>query len=65
MRKPLTEVQEFNLHVDHRALDRAEFDQKVKEKEMMYKRYREESEAAKMVMNTVLAIMLVGLLLIT
>ncbi|KAF3444087.1 hypothetical protein FNV43_RR13777 [Rhamnella rubrinervis] len=48
VRKPLTEVQEFNLHVDHRAVDRAEFDHKVKEKEMMYKRYREESEAAKM-----------------
>ncbi|XP_030546293.1 protein TPX2 isoform X3 [Rhodamnia argentea] len=48
-RKPLTQVQEFNLHVDHRAVDRAEFDQKVKEKEAMYKRYREESEAAKMI----------------
>ena len=30
MRKPLTEVQEFNHHVDHRAVDRSEFDQKVK-----------------------------------
>lgn len=77
MRKPLTEVQEFNHHVDHRAVDRSEFDQKVKnftsllvymalcvcvcflvlilvylqikEKEMMYKRYREESEASRMV----------------
>ncbi|EOX99471.1 Targeting protein for XKLP2, putative isoform 3 [Theobroma cacao] len=29
VRKPLTQVQEFNLHVDHRAVDRAEFDQKV------------------------------------
>ncbi|KGN43645.1 protein TPX2 [Cucumis sativus] len=48
-RKPLTQVQEFNLHVDNRAVDRAEFDQKIKEKEMMYKRYREESDAAKMV----------------
>ncbi|CAN6572928.1 unnamed protein product [Malus baccata var. baccata] len=48
-RKPLTQVQEFNLQVDHRAVDRAEFDQKVREKEMMYKRYREESEAARMV----------------
>ncbi|KAK9286020.1 hypothetical protein L1049_025223 [Liquidambar formosana] len=48
VRKPLTEVQEFNLHVDHRAVDRAEFDKKIKEKEMMYKRYREESEAEKM-----------------
>ncbi|XWS68676.1 hypothetical protein CRYUN_Cryun04dG0111300 [Craigia yunnanensis] len=49
VRKPLTEVQEFNLHVDHRAVDRAEFDQKIKEKEMIYKRYREESEAARMI----------------
>ncbi|XP_077253897.1 targeting protein for XKLP2 isoform X2 [Tasmannia lanceolata] len=47
-RKPLTEVQEFALHVDHRAIDRAEFDIKVKEKEMMYKRYREEHESAKL-----------------
>ena len=30
VRKPLTEVQEFNHHVDHRAVDRSEFDQKVK-----------------------------------
>lgn len=29
VRKPLTQVQEFNLQVDHRAVDRAEFDQKV------------------------------------
>lgn len=77
-RKPLTEVQEFNLHVDHRAVDRAEFDKKVtfpppctsflsfffffntilikevpfyqiKEKEVVYKRYREEAESARMV----------------
>ncbi|XP_022148004.1 protein TPX2-like [Momordica charantia] len=48
-RKPLTQVQEFNLHVDNRAVDRAEFDQKIKEKEVMYKRYREESDAARMV----------------
>ncbi|PSS05697.1 hypothetical protein CEY00_Acc18966 [Actinidia chinensis var. chinensis] len=48
VRKPLTEVQEFDLHLDHRAEDRAEFDKKMKEKEMMYKRYREESESAKM-----------------
>ncbi|EYU42139.1 hypothetical protein MIMGU_mgv1a002029mg [Erythranthe guttata] len=47
-RKPLTEVQEFNLHVDHRAADRAEFDKKIKEKETVYKRYREEAESAKM-----------------
>ncbi|XP_068656358.1 protein TPX2-like [Aristolochia californica] len=44
IRKPLTEVQEFTLHVDHRAVDRAEFDAKVMEKEMVYKRYREEFE---------------------
>lgn len=47
-RKPLTQVQEFPLHVDHRATDRAEFDKKIKEKETMYKRYREEYESAKM-----------------
>ncbi|GLT35139.1 hypothetical protein SLA2020_096170 [Shorea laevis] len=40
--KPLTQVQEVKLHVDHRAVDRAEFDQRIKEKEMMYKRYRGE-----------------------
>ncbi|XP_068654038.1 protein TPX2-like isoform X2 [Aristolochia californica] len=44
VRKPLTEVQKFALHVDHRAVDRSEFDKKVMEKEMMYKRYREEFE---------------------
>ncbi|KAK3040493.1 hypothetical protein RJ639_028778 [Escallonia herrerae] len=48
VRKPLTEVQEFDLHVEHRAVDRAEFDKKIKEKEMIYKRYREESESEKM-----------------
>ncbi|GER43174.1 targeting protein for XKLP2, partial [Striga asiatica] len=47
-RKPLTEFQEFNLHVEHRAVDRAEFDKKIKEKEMTYKRYREEEESARM-----------------
>ncbi|XP_057528040.1 protein TPX2 [Amaranthus tricolor] len=46
-RKPLTDVQEFNLHLEHRAVDRAEFDKKIKEKEVMYKRYREEAEAEK------------------
>ncbi|CAA7405565.1 unnamed protein product [Spirodela intermedia] len=46
-RKPLTEVQEFALHVDHRATERAEFDQKVKEKETMYKRMRDEYEVSK------------------
>ncbi|XVF88312.1 hypothetical protein PTKIN_Ptkin19aG0039800 [Pterospermum kingtungense] len=49
VRKPLTQVQEFNLHVDRRAVDRAEFNQKIKEKEVMYKRYREESKAARMI----------------
>lgn len=74
VRKPLTEVKGFNLYLEHRAVERAEFDHKVKfvslwlhitrwyiaqllnkvnlqikEKEMMYKRYREESEAARMV----------------
>ncbi|TKY66829.1 TPX2 protein [Spatholobus suberectus] len=49
VRKPLTQVQEFSLHVNHRAVDRAEFDERIKEKEMMYKRYREESEAARMI----------------
>ncbi|KAK2988497.1 hypothetical protein RJ640_014510 [Escallonia rubra] len=48
VRKPLTEVQGFDLHVEHRAVDRAEFDKKIKEKEMIYKRYREESESEKM-----------------
>ncbi|KAF5174866.1 Tpx2, partial [Thalictrum thalictroides] len=47
-RKPLTQVEEFALHVDHRAVDRAEFDKKIKEKENMYKRYLDESETAKM-----------------
>ncbi|CAA6668679.1 unnamed protein product [Spirodela intermedia] len=46
-RKPLTEVQGFALHVDHRATERAEFDQKVKEKETMYKRMRDEYEVSK------------------
>ncbi|KAK9075100.1 hypothetical protein SSX86_003419 [Deinandra increscens subsp. villosa] len=48
VRRPLTEVQEFDLHVDHRAVDRADFDKKIKEKEVMYKRYRDEAESAKM-----------------
>ncbi|XP_059659824.1 protein TPX2 [Cornus florida] len=47
-RKPLTEVQQFKLHLDTRAVDRSEFDKKIKEKEMMYKRYREEAESEKM-----------------
>lgn len=46
-RKPLTEVHEFTFHADARALERAEFDQKVKEKENLYKRFREDYETAK------------------
>ncbi|BAT90100.1 hypothetical protein LR48_Vigan08g104700 [Vigna angularis] len=49
VRKPLTQVQEFSLHMNHRAVDRAQFDERIKEKEMVYKRYREESEAARMI----------------
>ncbi|KAG8641368.1 protein TPX2 isoform X2 [Manihot esculenta] len=49
VRKPLTQVEQFSLRTDNRAVDRAEFDQKVKEKEQLYKRYREESEAARMI----------------
>ncbi|KAK9152824.1 hypothetical protein Sjap_000304 [Stephania japonica] len=48
-RIPLTQVEEFPLHVDNRAAQRAEFDKRVKEKEIIYKRYREEFESAKMV----------------
>ncbi|RWW05108.1 hypothetical protein GW17_00031636 [Ensete ventricosum] len=47
-RKPLTEIKEFVLHVDHRAVERTEFDQKIKEKELTYKRLREEQEFAQM-----------------
>ncbi|XP_073121451.1 protein TPX2 [Henckelia pumila] len=47
-RKPLTEVQVFNLQINHRAAERAEFDKKIKEKEATYKRYREEAESARM-----------------
>ncbi|KAG9160944.1 hypothetical protein Leryth_025005 [Lithospermum erythrorhizon] len=47
-RLPLTQVQEFDLHVEHRAVDRADFDKKIKEKELMYKRYLEEAESARM-----------------
>ncbi|XP_044965658.1 protein TPX2 isoform X1 [Hordeum vulgare subsp. vulgare] len=45
-RKPLTEVQLFELHVDERAVQRSEFDNKMKEKEIAYKRAREENEFA-------------------
>ncbi|CAN8247910.1 unnamed protein product [Cochlearia groenlandica] len=49
--KHLTEFQEFSLQVDRRAVERADFDQKIKEKEMMYKRYREETKATKMLVE--------------
>lgn len=49
VRRPLTQVENFNLKVDTRAVERAEFDRKVKEKELVYKRYREESESSKMI----------------
>ncbi|KAH1198243.1 Protein TPX2 [Glycine max] len=49
VRKPLTQVQEFSLHVNHWAVDTAQFDERNTEKEMMYKRYREESEATTMI----------------
>ncbi|URE11401.1 Cell cycle regulated microtubule associated protein [Musa troglodytarum] len=48
-RKPLTEVQKFVLHVDHRSVRRTEFDRKIKEKELRCKRLREEQESAKMI----------------
>ncbi|CAL9764673.1 unnamed protein product [Musa acuminata subsp. burmannicoides] len=48
-RKPLTEVQKFVLHVDHRSVQRMEFDRKIKEKELRFKRLREEQESAKMI----------------
>ncbi|MED6207493.1 hypothetical protein PIB30_036362 [Stylosanthes scabra] len=30
VRKPLTQVEQFNLHVERRAVDRAQFDERVK-----------------------------------
>ncbi|XP_073386695.1 protein TPX2 isoform X1 [Physcomitrium patens] len=45
--KPLTEIYEFKFNVDTRAVERAEFDKKVAEKQEMYKHYREEYEAAR------------------
>ncbi|KAG0554725.1 hypothetical protein KC19_12G114100 [Ceratodon purpureus] len=45
--KPLTEIYEFKFNVDSRAVERAEFDKKVAEKQNMYKHYREEYEAAR------------------
>ncbi|MCE2055135.1 hypothetical protein HAX54_042051 [Datura stramonium] len=48
VRKPLTQVQDFKLRVDHRSRDRSEFDKKIKQKEVMHKRYREEAESARL-----------------
>ncbi|KAJ3670485.1 hypothetical protein LUZ60_010809 [Juncus effusus] len=48
-RRPLTEVQGFALHVDQRSVQRQEFDNKVKEKETVYKRMREEAESVKQI----------------
>ncbi|KAI8558570.1 hypothetical protein RHMOL_Rhmol04G0105100 [Rhododendron molle] len=60
VRKPMTEVQEFNLSPDNRAVDREEFDKNVlpspphyvieiKEKETTYTRYIDKAESARMV----------------
>ncbi|KAG8641411.1 probable serine/threonine-protein kinase At1g54610 isoform X1 [Manihot esculenta] len=49
VRKPVTQVDQFSLHTDNRAVDRAKFHHKLKVKEQLYKRYREESEAARMI----------------
>ncbi|KAL3677511.1 hypothetical protein R1sor_027459 [Riccia sorocarpa] len=46
-RKPLTEVQEFQFHLDNRAIERAEFDKRLLEKGNQYKRFKEEREAAR------------------
>lgn len=46
-RKPLTEVHEFAFHVDTRAVERADFDKKVVEKQNLYKRFRDEFEASR------------------
>ncbi|PKA58115.1 Protein TPX2 [Apostasia shenzhenica] len=48
-RRPLTEVQEFVLHMDHRAVKRSEFHKKIEEKELNVKRIREEQEHAKLI----------------
>ncbi|XP_042463272.1 protein TPX2-like isoform X2 [Zingiber officinale] len=48
-RKVLTEVQQFVMHADHRALQRKAFDKKIKDKELTYKRLREEQESVKMI----------------
>lgn len=46
-RKPLTVIEEFNLLVDQRAIEREDFEKKMAEKQMQYKRYREKYEAAR------------------
>ncbi|GMH10148.1 hypothetical protein Nepgr_011989 [Nepenthes gracilis] len=46
--KPLTQVEEFNLHVEHRAVDRIEFDRIVKVREVKYERHKEEAEASEL-----------------
>ncbi|KAG6541554.1 hypothetical protein Mapa_017076 [Marchantia paleacea] len=46
-RKPLTEMQEFQFHLEARAVERADFDKRVVEKHNQYKRFREEYEAAR------------------
>ncbi|MFS7915385.1 hypothetical protein Hanom_Chr02g00164681 [Helianthus anomalus] len=51
VRMPLMEVREIDLHVEHQAADRGEFDKKVKEKELMYKRCPDEAEYAKMLLR--------------
>ncbi|KAL3692098.1 hypothetical protein R1sor_005749 [Riccia sorocarpa] len=46
-RKPLTDVQEFQFHLDSRATERAEFEKMLQEKQNQYKRFREECEAVR------------------
>ncbi|KAG0588788.1 hypothetical protein KC19_2G269000 [Ceratodon purpureus] len=46
-RIPLTVVEGFNLLADQRAIEREDFEKKVAEKQMQYKRYREKYEAAR------------------
>ncbi|KAL0354217.1 UNVERIFIED_CONTAM: protein TPX2 [Sesamum angustifolium] len=51
VRRPLTEVQEFNLNVNHRAVDRAEFDKKLLprlRRKKWFTRDTEEAESARM-----------------
>ncbi|KAF7144706.1 hypothetical protein RHSIM_Rhsim04G0070200 [Rhododendron simsii] len=48
VRKPMTEVQEFNLRPDNQAVDREEFDKNIKEKEITYTRYIDKAESARM-----------------